>query len=196
MSSLKQLQQKSIRKKQVYKPILDNPYTDESHNWPYVEEQQLVAELVKTHVIEVFKHAPEALELYFGFNSVVEFLQGASYDTTAFLFVCNADAVPRVLLAQIPILARVSQCDVVLVPLPRGFISQFDACTSQEHNGMLLAVQNADFDMQFASQIHRRVGHVTQQPWLKFTESRIGVLASEMTINRKPAKGDLPSSGC
>ncbi|SCU94116.1 LAME_0F06172g1_1 [Lachancea meyersii CBS 8951] len=197
MSSLKQLQQKSARKKQVYKPILDNPYTDEAHNWPYVEDQPLVAELVRSHVTEVLRHAPESLDARFGFNAVVKYLEQPSFETVAadepsrvFLFVCNRDSVPSVLLAQIPVLARVSRRDVVLIPLPRGFVSHFDKCcpAGQYHDGLLLVVQNTDFDLQFASQLTRRVGHVTPKPWLKFNESRIGVVASEVSLNARSAK--------
>ncbi|SCU91439.1 LAFA_0F03752g1_1 [Lachancea sp. 'fantastica'] len=200
MSSLKQLQQSAV-KKQVYKPILDNPYTDEAHNWPYVEEQPLVAELVRSHVTSVLQQAPDSLEALFGFNNVVTFLQGpvktdAVTSNThtelprVFLFVCNRDSVPSVLLAQIPILARVSRYEVVLVPLPRGFISHLDECCPKDqfHDGMLLLIENSNFDLQFASQLVKRVGHVTPQPWLKFSESRIGVIASEVSLNTKSAK--------
>ncbi|CEP61256.1 Pop3p LALA0_S02e10308g [Lachancea lanzarotensis] len=198
MSSLKQLQRKSAIKKQVYKPILDNPYTDEAHNWPYVQEQSLIAELVRSHVTTVLQQAPDSLDVRFGFNDVVKFLQGspskddlvASPPSRVFLFVCNRDSIPSVLLAQIPILARVSRYEVVLVPLPRGFISHLDECcpANQYHDGMLLVVENSNFDIQFASQVVKRVGHVTPQPWLKFNESRIAVIASEVSLNSKSAK--------
>ncbi|SCU80581.1 LADA_0B08416g1_1 [Lachancea dasiensis] len=192
MSSLKQLQQKSARRKQVYRPILDNPYTDEAHSWPRVQDPAVVAELTRTHVTEVLRHAPDALEAHCGFNAVVAYLQRAAAPPAGapvFLFVCNRDPVPGVVLAQIPVLARVARCEVVLVPLPRGFIAHLDGCGGGRgaggHQGLLLVVQNGGFDPHFAEQLRQRVGHATRSPWLEFVAARVGVVPSEVGVGRK-----------
>lgn len=190
MNSLKQIQQTSVRRKQVYKPILDNPYTDESHMWPFVRDQPLVADLVKTHVITPLAHA-RSLQLdapfqaYSGFNNVVQYLQAPPSTASVFLFVCNRDDVPSVLLSQIPLLASISSIDVTLVPLPRGSNAVVATCTEPDHDGLLLVVEDSQFDSHFAAQVRQRVDHVIEKPWLQFTKSRIGVLSSTVALSSK-----------
>ncbi|KAM3164549.1 POP3-like protein [Lachancea thermotolerans] len=190
MSSLKEIQQNTARRKQVYKPILDNPFTDEAHMWPYVRDQPLVAELVRSHVIEPLAHAHAmklqgTLNAHFGFNSVVQYLEAPPTSDSVFLFVCNRDSVPSVLLSQIPILAQVSSCDITLVPLPRGTSDSLGACTSADHDGLLLVVQDGQFDPHIATQLSAHVDHVKEKPWLLFSKSRIAALSSTAAISSK-----------
>ncbi|CUS21652.1 LAQU0S03e07580g1_1 [Lachancea quebecensis] len=191
MSSLKEIQQNTVRRKQVYKPILDNPFTDEAHMWPYVRDQPLVAELVRSHVIEPLAHAhsmklQSTLNAHYGFNSVVQYLESPPTPEPVFLFVCNRDSVPGVLLSQIPILVQVSSCDVTLIPMPRGTCASLDTCTSTDHDGLLLVVQDGQFDPQIAVQLSAHVDHVTTKPWLQFSKSRIAALSSTAAISSNP----------
>lgn len=191
MNSLKQTQRASAQRKQVYKPILDNPYTDEAHLWPRVSDPALVAELTRRHVIAPLAHARSMalappLDVQVGFNQVVEYLETAPAGTRALLFACTRDGAPAVLFAQLPVLARVSACEVTLIQLPRGSNAVLGECC-EGHDGLLLVVENAKLDGQFAARLRECAGEQNAAPWLKFAESRLGVLATSVPLTKKAA---------
>ncbi|EGW33663.1 uncharacterized protein SPAPADRAFT_59032 [Spathaspora passalidarum NRRL Y-27907] len=129
-SSLKELEKK---KKQVFKPILDNPYT-QSSTWPFVEPEIAASILdflevllsptgkykasdvkVKQQVTEpeIVKH------IYHGFNATVQALEDQAginrgirkqKETTAqpqitHLFICKYDITPTLLTSMFPVLS-------------------------------------------------------------------------------------------
>ncbi|SCU81433.1 LAMI_0B06216g1_1 [Lachancea mirantina] len=189
MSSLKQLSRSGPRK-QTYTPILNNPFTQEAHLWPHIENHRLVAEVVKSHVTaplalarDLRQQAP--FDALCGFNSIVQHLENPPLPTSpVFLFVCNKDVNSEILLAQIPILARVSRCQVTLVALPRGFVANFDAC-DPHHDGFLLVIDNDKFDRQIAAKLRQNVPEPTILPWLQYEPAKISLVASTTPVRSK-----------
>lgn len=57
MNSLQKEEKRVAKRRQVYKPILENPFTNEAKLWPHVTDQKLVLELLEEKVLKRWKLA-------------------------------------------------------------------------------------------------------------------------------------------
>lgn len=154
MSSVRKEEKRVAKRRQVYKPILENPFTNEGKYWPHVNEQKLVLELLEEKVLKKWKLLHEMKSepeeqlgsVILGFNDIVRKLSDRSENPQKYmLFVCKKDN-PAVLSAQIPILCETSVHDVLLVQLPRLSLAKFDdACGDKVHDGICLVQTNPHF---------------------------------------------------
>ncbi len=162
-------------RKQDYKPILSSPYVNDLGQWPHVNEQSVVVELLKSTILNKCVHLtnvemsqwPWSLEI--DYNKIVSLLSEKTPATPLhmFLFVCNKDTkfVPSILLQQIPTLAYLCPHDVTLVQLPTGSFEMIRNSGINLQNGLLLLHINDQIDPKFVSAIKERV-QPTTQPWL------------------------------
>ncbi|AGO11129.1 AaceriAFR348Cp [[Ashbya] aceris (nom. inval.)] len=171
MESVRAVEKRVAKKKQVYKPILDNPYTNEAELWPHVREQGVVVELLLNAVLRPLRHARELggtppFEVHTGYNDVMERL-GRVDSGAALLFVCTRDTTPAVLLSQVPLAAHVSAMDVTVVQLPSGTLARFDEHLSgTPHDGLLLVPETAAVDAAFVQKVRASVEQ-RDIPWLE-----------------------------
>lgn len=96
--SLKSLDKKIAKRRQVYKPVLDNPFTNEAHMWPRVHDQPLIWQLLQSSIINKLIHIQSKenypWELYTDFNEIVQYLSGAHGNSDPVcLFAARAQAV-------------------------------------------------------------------------------------------------------
>ncbi|AMD22111.1 HGL229Cp [Eremothecium sinecaudum] len=198
MESLSKVQKRIAKKKQVYKPILENPYTNEGEMWPRVSDQALVVELLNNYVLRPLKHAAEMegsqcpVEVVAGFNPVMECLVADGPDGTdaardMLLFVCNKDGTPSVLLSQIPIAAYMARGNVTVVQLPKGTLSKFDEClVGTVHDGLLLVPVIKALDPSFVSNVKKCVQDRKLQ-WLdplKYRPASTKLLATTRPLSK------------
>lgn len=167
MRSVRAVQKQKAKSKQIYKPIFDNPYTNENELWPFVEEQGVIVEMLLASILRPVKVASEMkgeveqkpICYYAGYNEVMK--QLAAQDTVSnemLLFVCNKDSTPAVLLSQIPIAAYMSATRVILVQLPRGTLDRFDEhLVGMVHDGILLVPVLESLDTAFVAKVKRSV---------------------------------------
>ncbi|CAD6641830.1 HN1_G0009840.mRNA.1.CDS.1 [Saccharomyces cerevisiae] len=188
--SLKSLDKKIAKRRQVYKPVLDNPFTNEAHMWPRVHDQPLIWQLLQSSIINKLVHIQSKesypWELYTDFNEIVQYLSGAHGNSDPVcLFVCNKDPdVPLVLLQQIPLLCYMAPMTVKLVQLPK---SAMDTFKSVSKYGMLLLRCDDRVDKKFVSQIQKNVD-LLQFPWLnaiKYRPTSVKLLKTTVPIVSK-----------
>ncbi|CAH6718958.1 ribonucleases P/MRP protein subunit Pop3p [[Candida] jaroonii] len=139
------LKEREKRKRQVLKPILDNPFT--TVNWPFVEPQK--AEIILEHLclilnqISTYKNnvknstkpppPPEVMnKTILGFNEITSALEKqakSEHDTTInYVLVCKYDLQPSILTQHFPVLtytaSKGSNTSIKLVQLPRGSLEK------------------------------------------------------------------------
>ena len=143
-SSLKAVNQKIAKKKQVYKPILANPFTNESHLWSSYwpsDPDLLLHHILQQSILSKYKLLKSSnvpveqwpFQLLTDYNEIIQFLSQDDKDTKsnskndkAILFVCNRDTndIPLVLLQPVPLLVCLTRrADVTMVSLPTGAYS-------------------------------------------------------------------------
>lgn len=205
MNSIKAAEKRVAKRKQVFRPILDNPFTDEAHLWPAVSDHHDVLERFRLTVLQRLKQANEwsqgtsleaPVDVVLGFNNVVEYCEhdgaGSGSDTTVdgFLFVCNKDGVPAVLLSQLPVLAYTSKRVVKVVQLPKNSLRLFDECLPQtKHDGLLLLLNNDKLDRSFATMLENKVGDL-HPPWLQgidYVSAPVKLLSTSVPLKGKSA---------
>lgn len=133
--SLKSLDKQHAQRRQTYRAVLDNPFTNEGSLWPHVRDQQQVWELIQTVLLTRCRALADAevpasewpLGVTTSFNKIISLLQGEDSNSDQaeegplLLLVCNKDrGVSSVMLQQIPLLTYMSPYAVTLVQLPRG----------------------------------------------------------------------------
>lgn len=195
--SLKSLDKNIVKKRQVYKPILDNPFTNESHLWPHVEEQQFVWELLRTTVLCKVKNFADVpldkwpWDILSSYNEIVTYLEDSKSDEDVILYVCNKDpGVSSVLLQQIPLLCYMSNCNVTLVQLPKGSLpiiqQSLDSSPLQCLDGLLLLRCNGKINSQFVTQVTSKVASL-QFPWLqnvKYQPTNVKLVKTTVPISK------------
>lgn len=201
-NSLKALDKKISKRKQVYKPILDNPFTNESRLWPLVNDHQVVWQSLQTTIVSQFKNLEGTpldawpWDLLFTFNDIVKHLSddnGTSPKDPVLLFVCNKDSgVPSVMLQQIPLLCFMSKVDVTLVQLPKNSYNVLaDALPTEDvFDGLLLIRCNDKLNDKFVSQIKAKVEPL-KFPWLndvKYQKTNVKLVKTSMPITHKLKK--------
>lgn len=55
MSSVRKDEKRVAKRKQVYRPLLENAFTAEGRSWPHVQDQAFVVELLETKVFNRWK---------------------------------------------------------------------------------------------------------------------------------------------
>ncbi|EDO17964.1 hypothetical protein Kpol_1054p10 [Vanderwaltozyma polyspora DSM 70294] len=193
-NSLKALDKKIAKRRQVYRPILDNPYTNEGKLWPIVEDQHIVWELLQSTILSKCKNLTIDDEwpwdISYSFNDIVSILSGTDESNSpVLLFVCNKDAgVPSVLLQQVPLLCYTSKVKVTLVQLPRNSLQVIlDSLPIDNFDGMLLLKCNSKINSNFTDLILSKVAPLNF-PWLdnlKYEPSNIKYLNTSMPIVSK-----------
>ncbi|CAI4049350.1 Pop3p SKDI_14G0520 [Saccharomyces kudriavzevii IFO 1802] len=188
--SLKSLDRKIAKRRQVYKPVLDNPFTNEAHLWPHVRDQPLIWQLLRSSILNKLAHIQSGeeypWELYTEFNDIVQYLRSDQGNTDPVcLFVCNRDPdVPLVLLQQIPLLCYMAPMAVKLVQLPKNAMATFKSVSKY---GMLLLRCDDRVDKKFVSQIEKNVDPL-QFPWLnavKYQPTSVKLLKTTVPIVSK-----------
>ncbi|CAI4049342.1 hypothetical protein SKDZ_14G0500 [Saccharomyces kudriavzevii ZP591] len=188
--SLKSLDRKIAKRRQVYKPVLDNPFTNEAHLWPHVHDQPLIWQLLRSSILNKLAHIQSGeeypWELYTEFNDIVQYLRSDQGNTDSVcLFVCNRDPdVPLVLLQQIPLLCYMAPMAVKLVQLPKNAMATFKSVSKY---GMLLLRCDDRVDKKFVSQIQKNVDPL-QFRWLnavKYQPTSVKLLKTTVPIVSK-----------
>ncbi|CCD22755.1 Pop3p NDAI_0A06000 [Naumovozyma dairenensis CBS 421] len=207
-NSLKALDKKIAKRRQVYKPLLDSPFIRESNYWPRIKDQKIVTHLLQNSILNKCKHFESSSiprsewpwDILFDFNEIISFLSSTDShdkDDSAILFVCNKDQdIPAILLQQIPILCYLSQRKVSLIQLPRGSLQMFqEAITDRAiDNGLLLLRGNSKLDSSFVRQIEYSIEEDTNPltiPWLeslKYKPSDIKLVKSSMPLQQNKVK--------
>lgn len=175
--SLRAADKKISKKKQIYRPILDNPFTNEGHMWPHVEEQPFVWELLESTILSKarqFAHVPPKewpWDIVTDFNEIARLLDGTvGVKEDVILYVCVKDSgVSSVLLQQIPLLCYMYEGNVTLVQLARGALPQIRAALAETplecKDGLLMVRCNDKINENFVKQVKARVAPL-QFPWL------------------------------
>lgn len=159
-SSLKAIETK---RRQVFKPILDNAFT-QSNSWPFIEAdlQNNILDLLEMALNSIGKYnklakdetdksqlppKPEILDnVTIGFNSTVKKLEdqaqskGENTKMVKYVFVCKADITPTILTNFFPTLAfTASKPDdlIKLIQLPKGSIQRLSKATNIENTSIL-----------------------------------------------------------
>lgn len=173
--SLKEVDKKLVKRRQVYRPVLDNPFTNERALWPRVKDPQFVWELLNTTVLSKIKGLASVplnewpWDLITDYNEIVQLLETGEEDVV--LYVCNRDSdVSSVLLQQIPLLCYMSECSVTLVQLPSGSLQAIQEAIASSplrcQDGLLLLRCNDKISDNFRDQIAHQVDSL-QFPWLE-----------------------------
>lgn len=177
MNSLKAVDKRIAKRRQVYKAILSNPFVNEEQIWPHVSNQQLVIELLQKYVLNRLQHLIEMkvdrtqwpFTIITDFNKIYKTISEtditSSYGNQMILFVCNKDPeVPLVMLQQIPLLTCMSQKDIILTQLPKGTLPLLQKYIDLPY-GILLLPTN-QLDPVFVNQIKEQVSNQNLK-WLK-----------------------------
>lgn len=94
--SLKEVDKKLVKRRQVYRPVLDNPFTNERALWPRVKDPQFIWELLNTTVLSKIKGLASVplnewpWDLITDYNEIVQLLETGEEDVV--LYVCNRDS--------------------------------------------------------------------------------------------------------
>lgn len=146
------LKEREKRKRQVLKPILDNPFT--SVNWPFIEPEK--AEIILEHLCLILKQIstykenvktstktpppPEVMnKVVLGFNETISALEKQAKsqheNTISYVLVCKYDLQPSILTQHFPVLSytasKGSKSSVKLVQLPRGSIEKISEAVGE-----------------------------------------------------------------
>lgn len=194
MSSLKDHEKRVAKRKQVYKPILDNPFNISARCWPKVNDQDLISKIFERNIlnkIKIYRELKDGseppLDYIIDFNKIVEYLRNKD-DDAAIMVVCNKDSIPKLLLSQIPIMCQLSKHPIKLIQLPKGFLSKFnDIFDNGEHDGMMLLKSNDKVDPSFISQVNKNVQDLSIS-WLrssKFIKPPVKFLSSTIPVYKK-----------
>lgn len=147
MGAANSLKEREKRRRQVFKPVLDNPYTQV--NWPFIEPQrgedirELLIDTIKPIGVynEVLKRIeadksipppqrPEILDqVKIGFNDTTSTLESLAKRhqhplPLGYVFVCKYDISPRILVQHFPVLtytaSKGANSHIKLIQLPKG----------------------------------------------------------------------------
>lgn len=193
--SLKDIETK---RRQVFKPVLDNPYTQAA--WPWVEAPQgevyrdilcTLLEPLKHHK-ELLKTKPEVLpepplalaHATLGFNSTVKALErcapvgrgakGAALPVLGVVFVCKSEITPAVVTQHFPVLCYVAG-RVKLVQLPRGSMDKLSEAVGRPHTGIVGITRDMPGAGTLVALVEGGVGDV-EVPWLEGVDFQKPVL--------------------
>jgi len=208
MNSLKEVERK---RKQVFKPLLENPFTQAQ--FPRIEpsiQEQLLEFLLHT-LEDIGKYEtvikskpsfkpdrPDSLDhITLGFNSTVQCLEKqaqskSSKDALSFIFVCKPDIQPQLLTSQFPVLCFTASTElnkVKLVQLPRGSMDRVEKALGKR-TGIIGLKKSKVFPDAFMKLIETGVEDVNV-PWLeniKFVRPKIKMLKTTAPIMPKKNK--------
>lgn len=197
--SLKAVDKKIAKRKQVYRPILDNPFTNEGCMWPHVREQQFVWELLQTTVLNKIQQWTDVpleewpWDIATDFNQIAQQLDGTSGNQEpVILYVCVKDSgISSVLLQQIPLLCYMYGGDVTLVQLGRGAFGAIQTAIAQSplecRDGLLMLRCNDKINDHFVQQVKSRVEPL-RFPWLdsvKYLPADVKMANISMPITKR-----------
>ncbi|CCH59652.1 hypothetical protein TBLA_0B08370 [Henningerozyma blattae CBS 6284] len=192
-NSLKSLDKKISSKKNVYRPVLDNPYTNESNLFPRVNDQALIWNLLQVNVLNKCKllanidQSEWPFKIYSGFNNVIAQITELDSSSKAYLFVCNRDpGISKVLLQQLPLLCF--QKNVTVVQLPKGSFSVMSEALgylkandyiAQYSDGLLLLFDTPQLNKSFVTKLDTNVEPLSF-PWLNpvYKEAKVKLFKS------------------
>ncbi|EGV63066.1 hypothetical protein CANTEDRAFT_114377 [Yamadazyma tenuis ATCC 10573] len=159
------LKEREKRKKQVFKPVLDNPFTQ--IQWPFIEPElgsHVVEslEVLLTPVGQYHKNItakgapmPKFLDGFtFGFNPTTEALERQANTKhpdadkqIRYVFVCRYDIIPSILTQHFPVLTytalRNSHHTIKLIQLPKGAIDRLSQASGINDLSILSVTGNA-----------------------------------------------------
>lgn len=193
MLSLKKLDKQLAEKRQIYKPILSSPFVNQSANWPHVQDQSLVVELLKSNILNKIKYLNSSekkdwpFDLKTEFNEITSFLAEDTDDQIqCILFVCNKDKnVSSLILQQLPNLVYTSKRKCVLVQLPKGTQDLIDQHDLFLADGLLLVICNDKLDPKFKESILARVDNNVPLWYGQFHQTDIKLLRTTIPLNKK-----------
>ena len=199
--SLKNLDRQLAQRRQTYRAVLDNPFTNEGCLWPHVNDQQHVWELIQTSILSRYSALAKVpvherpLLIITDFNEIVSHLQkGGTTDELneekELLLVCHKDQdVPAVTLQQVPLLVYMSQKNVTLVPLPKGAFPKSQRLLQQPLDSGLMLVRGPEIQS-LASQIAAKVDK-SRLPWLdrlRFEPTALKLLKTSAPLKKPMEK--------
>ncbi|CCF56255.1 hypothetical protein KAFR_0A08210 [Kazachstania africana CBS 2517] len=196
-NSLKAVEKRVAKRRQVYRPILQSPFVNEEHQWPLVKDQAFVLEVLKTSILSKCQHLQEVpmpewpWSMLVEYNDIVGYLSGKEDDDAldVLLFVCNKEPdVPGVMLQQIPLLSYMSSHRVTIVQLPKGSLPIINRLVELPY-GMLLLKCDSKLDPSFQRQIESQVSPVEGGfPWLdnlKYSATKVKLIKTTAAIPQK-----------
>ncbi|KAI5961966.1 POP3 [Candida theae] len=211
------LKARSNKKNQVFRALLDNPYT-QSNTWPFVTPSVAkdVLDLMDAILRPIVQEAESISQLewlHYGFNSTVETLErqaannrGKHKDSVKqikYLIVCKYDITPQMLTSMFPVLsftASKSASDMVkLVQLPKGSMETLSKITGVANTG-ILGLSN---DVTSAEPIYKLIDENVKDveiPWLndifdspgKFYQPRVKQLPVKPPQKKRKKKSKQP----
>ncbi|GAV52295.1 hypothetical protein ZYGR_0AG02860 [Zygosaccharomyces rouxii] len=204
--SLKNLDKQHAQRRQTYRTVLDNPFTNEGSLWPHVRDQQQVWELIQTVLLARCRALADAevptsewpIGITASFNEIVSLLQGEKDDNAQsnrgpfLLLVCNKDhGVSSVVLQQIPLLAYMSPHRVTLVQLPRGALPTIQTQLKSDCSEGLLLTWGDELQS-LVNQIAAKMD-LPQLPWLDHV--RFEPTALKLLKTTAPLKKPVEKTG-
>lgn len=208
MNSLKEVEKK---RKQVFKPLLENPFTQAQ--FPRIEPiiQEQLLEFLLHILLDVKKYntlvdskpsfkvdKPEILSnVTLGFNSTVQALENQAQDKKqspklSFIVVCKADIQPQLLISQLPVLCyTASKHDhkIKLIQLPKGSIGRIEEVLGKK-TGIIGLQKFENLPDGFIKLIEEEVKNI-EVPWLEninFVSPKIKMLKTTAPIMPKRNK--------
>ncbi|KAK6892225.1 Ribonucleases P/MRP protein subunit POP3 [Candida tropicalis] len=176
-ASSSSIKAQEAKKKIVFRPILDNPYT-QSNVWPFIEPQ-LGVDIIDL-LENILKTNKDSKEIYHGFNSTVGTLEKqAAYNRgktndpipsqIKYVFVCKFDMTTPILTSMFPVLCMTSskndQNMVKLIQLPRGSIERLSKALGIDNSGIIGITENLTQARPLYDLINENVKNV-EVPWL------------------------------
>ncbi|KAI5957383.1 POP3 [Candida jiufengensis] len=158
---------KNNKKKQVFKALLENPFT--SNNWPFIQpkDSEDILTIFKVLIKPYFeKESSDTKEIkspnngiYFGFNSIVEALerQAANFrgkhkdsiEPIKYVLVCKND-LPSVMIELLPTLCFTASKNkddrVKLVQLPKGSMKVLSYSVNKSKCGIVALNKRKEFE--------------------------------------------------
>lgn len=203
--SLKSLDKQHAQRRQTYRAVLDNPFTNEGSLWPHVRDQQQVWELIQTVLLARCRALADAevpasewpLGVTTSFNKIISMLQGENDNNDQakgplLLLVCNKDhGVSSVVLQQIPLLTYMSPYAVTLVQLPRGALPTIQTQLKSECPEGLLLTWGEELQS-LLTQIATKIDP-PQLPWLDHV--RFEPTALKLLKTTAPLKKSVEKTG-
>lgn len=163
-NSLRKVQRAEERaRREIYRPVLGNPFTNEQNTWPRVPDEEALCKALNT----AYGAQPNCVVAE-EFNEVWQVLAEAENSSRYILFVNRKGSLPNILLDQLPSLCHMCPGECILVGV-RSLLPNNAA--------MILVPRSEPWDL-VAALVDNTV-HVSQAPWLhnmKYRETPLRLL--------------------
>lgn len=184
------LKAQEAKRKQVFRPILDNPFT-QSNQWPFIEPN-VGNDIVD--LLEVLLKTKQGFK-YHGFNPTVSSLEKQAAANRGihknacvqikYVFVCKYDISPAMLTNMFPTLcftaSKNAQDRVKLIQLPRGSLERLSKALGVDRVGIFGLTEDTEGARPLFDLIDKNVKDI-EVPWLEC------IFSGEMVFNKPNIK--------